>query len=51
MRSPGQIDRLGAIPRPVHGLTVSNDLKRAVIVTRDYHGDAWMYHVVRPSNQ
>jgi len=51
LRSPGQVERLGAIPRPVYGLTVSNDLKRAVIVTRDYHGDAWMYHVIRPGNQ
>jgi tRNA A-37 threonylcarbamoyl transferase component Bud32 len=48
LRGPGQVERLGAIPRPVERLTVSNDLKRAVIVTRDYHGDAWMYHVVRP---
>jgi hypothetical protein len=48
LRGPGQLERLGAIPRPVERLSVSNDLKRASIVTRDYHGDAWMYHVVRP---
>jgi len=49
LRGPGQIDRLGAIPRAADRVSVSNDLKRAAIVTRDYHGDAWMYHVVRPS--
>jgi tRNA A-37 threonylcarbamoyl transferase component Bud32 len=49
LRGPGKIERLGAIPRPVVRLTVSDDLKRAAIVTRDYHGDAWMYRVVRPA--
>ncbi len=48
VRGPGQVERLGTIPRPVQRLSVSNDLKRAAIVTRDYHGDAWMYRVVRP---
>jgi hypothetical protein len=48
LRGPGQLQRLGAIPRPVERLTVSDDLKRAAIVTRDYHGDAWMYRVARP---
>ena len=48
LRGPGQIERLGTIPRPVQRLSVSNDLKRAAVVTRDYHGDAWMYRVVRP---
>jgi WD40-like Beta Propeller Repeat len=48
LRRPGQAERLGTVPRPVDRLSVSIDLKRALIVTRDYHGDAWMYHVVRP---
>jgi len=48
LRRPGRLERLGAIPRPVQRVSVSNDLKRAAIVTRDYHGDAWMYQVIRP---
>jgi hypothetical protein len=48
LRGAGQLERLGTIPRPVQNVTVSNDLKRAAIVTRDYHGDVWMYRVVRP---
>lgn len=48
VRGPGQKERLGTIPRRIELLSVSNDLRRAAIVTRDYHGDAWMSTVVRP---
>jgi hypothetical protein len=47
LRRPGEFKRLGAIPRPVQRLTVSQDLKRVALVTRQYHGDAWMYRVIR----
>ena len=48
LRSPGRLDSLGTILRPVFGVEVSRDLKRAVVSTRLYHGDAWMYRVQRP---
>jgi hypothetical protein len=48
LRGPGRIERLGTIPRTVNAVRISIDLKRAVVVTRDYHGDAWMNDVVRP---
>ena len=47
LRTPGKVDTLGTIPRPVWGVEVSTDLKRAAITTRDYRGDAWMYRVER----
>jgi len=48
LRGPGDIRRLGVIPRPVAGVSISDDLKRALIVERNYHGDAWMSRIVRP---
>jgi hypothetical protein len=45
---PGRSEKLGTIPRTVSSLSVSEDLKRAAVVVRDYHGDAWMSRVVRP---
>jgi len=45
--SPGQLQLVGTVPRPVSGLTVSADLRRVTIDTRDYHGDAWMSTVTR----
>jgi hypothetical protein len=48
LRGPGDIKRLGVIPRPVAGVSLSADLKRALIVERNYHGDAWMSRIVRP---
>jgi hypothetical protein len=38
---------LGAIPRPISGIAVSEDLSRALIETRAYLGDAWVAKVVR----
>ena len=48
LRAPGQADSLGTISRPGPGVDVSLDLKRAVVSTWDYRGDAWMYRVDRP---
>jgi hypothetical protein len=48
IRGPGNLTRLGTIPRPVAGVSLSRDLKRAIIVERKYHGDAWISRVVRP---
>jgi hypothetical protein len=44
---PGRFVKLGAIPRKVSSLSVSADLKRAAVVVREHHGDAWMSRVVR----
>ncbi len=48
VRGPGIIKRLGIVPRPVADVSLSADLKRALIVERSYHGDAWMSRIVRP---
>jgi hypothetical protein len=48
LRGPGNVKRLGVIPRPVANVSLSADLKRAVIIERNYHGDAWMSRIVRP---
>jgi hypothetical protein len=48
VRGPGELQRLGAVPRPVVGLGFSDDLKRATVMERSYRGDAWMSNVVRP---
>jgi hypothetical protein len=47
LRAPGQMVRLGTIPRPVRALSVSQDLKRAIVMVRDYHVDAFSWRVVR----
>jgi hypothetical protein len=47
LRGPGQVERLGAIPRPVEGVEVSQDLRRATVNALDYHGDVWLSKVVR----
>ena len=46
--APDKMQRLGKVPRSVAGITVSDDLKRAVVLEQDYHGDAYMSRVVRP---
>ena len=45
LAAPGKLGLVGTVPRPVSGLDFSADLKRAVIDTRDYHGDAWTSRV------
>jgi hypothetical protein len=47
VRGPGQVDQLGALPRPITGVTVSGDMRRMSITTRDRHGDAWKMRVVK----
>ena len=46
--APGRPVMLGTVPRPVAGLFPSRDGRRATVLVRDYHGDAWMSRVVRP---
>jgi hypothetical protein len=43
---PGRSEKLGTIPRTVSSLSISDDLKRAAVVVRNYLGDAWMSRVV-----
>jgi hypothetical protein len=47
MTGPGQLQRLGTVPRPLLSASSSTDLKRATAVERDYRADAWLYKVVR----
>lgn len=46
LTGPGSSRRLGTIPRPISGLTLSDDLRRVVLTTRDYFGDVWVMRVV-----
>lgn len=48
VRGPGQIERIGSVPRQTVGVTLSNDLKRAAVLETSYHGDAYMSRIVRP---
>ncbi|MEO6208998.1 MAG: protein kinase [Gemmatimonadaceae bacterium] len=43
---PGQLQSLGVSPRPLRGVSVSRDMKRASAFERDYRADAWMSKVV-----
>jgi hypothetical protein len=47
MKAGAAVKRIGAIPRTQTSLSVSRDLKRAVLITRDYKGDAWVSRVIR----
>ena len=46
VRAPGQVEKLGRIPYPVRGLSVSKNFARAAFFARAYRGDAWLYRVV-----
>jgi len=46
LTAPGVKRRLGVVPRPITSISVSDDLKRAVVYTEDYFGDAWISRVV-----
>jgi len=48
LTGPGQAQRLGKIPRSVTNVSFSDDLKRAVVMEADRHGDAFMSKLVRP---
>ena len=45
---PGRLQRLGSVPRPIAGISVSTDLKRIAVLESNYHGDAYMSRIVRP---
>ena len=44
---PGKAQPLGDSPRPMRGMSVSADMKRATVNERDYRADAWMSKVVK----
>ena len=46
--APGRLNKLGTVPRPVDGLSLSSDGRRVAVRVADHHGDAWMSKVVRP---
>jgi hypothetical protein len=45
---PGRVRRLGAVTRPIAGISVSSDLGRIAVLESNYHGDAYMSRIVRP---
>ncbi len=45
---PGDMKLVGNIPVRAADVTVSQDLKRATLLQREYHGDSWMSRVVKP---
>lgn len=47
LRGPGQMERLGSVPRTTVGVSASDDLKRAAIVETSHRGDAYMSRVVK----
>ena len=49
VRGPGEIERLGSVPRQVSGIEVfaTPELKRAVVTVYERRSDAWMTRVVR----
>jgi len=48
LRGPGRIESIGTVGRSIYQFRGSDDLRRAAVVVRNYHGDAWMSRVVRP---
>ena len=48
LRASGSVESLGTVPRELFAMSVSADLRRATVETRDYHADAWLTRVVRP---
>jgi serine/threonine-protein kinase len=47
LRIGGSAERLGSLPRPIASAMLSQDLRKIFVLTRDYHGDAWVSKVVR----
>ncbi len=45
LTTTGAVTRLGSIPRPITSISISRDMRRAAITTRDHKGDAWMSRV------
>ena len=48
LTGPGRIEALGTVPHAAGQISASADLARATVGWRDYHGDAWLYRVVKP---
>ena len=48
LRGAGRVERIGSVMQPITQFSASSDLKRAVVVGTDYHGDVWLNKVVRP---
>ncbi len=48
VRGPGQLERIGSVPRPNAGISVSGDLKRVAVLETNYHADAYLSRIVRP---
>jgi hypothetical protein len=46
--APGRLTKLGTVPRPVDGLSISRGGRRVTVQVADHFGDAWMSKVVRP---
>ncbi len=47
LTGPGAMESLGTIPLPVSDVSISDDLKRAVVTVRNDRTDAWMVKVVK----
>lgn len=46
LTGPGHVERVGTSPLLARAVSVSRDLKRATVTTRDYRADAWMSDVI-----
>jgi hypothetical protein len=46
LTGPGHVERVGTSPLLARAVSVSRDMKRATVTTRDYHADAWMSDVI-----
>jgi hypothetical protein len=46
LTGPGQISRVGNKPLHALSVSVSSDMKRAIVSTRGYRADAWMSEVI-----
>ncbi|HUQ21137.1 MAG TPA: protein kinase [Gemmatimonadaceae bacterium] len=47
VRPEGTVEKLGKIRHSIGNVAISADMQRAIAVTRDFHGDAWMSKVTR----
>ncbi len=48
LAAPLKPRKVGTVARPVDNFAPDRTGKRAAVMVRDYHGDAWMSQVVRP---
>ena len=44
--APGTMKMVGKVGRPIFGMSVSADMRRAVLTELDYRADAWLHKVV-----